>query len=59
MRGPTFSGGVGFANTTWAGYGGLEFADNAGAASVDEQKRVAENVYAEHGLSGWGCKAHG
>ena len=32
---------------------------NAGQATREEQIVVAERVYAEYGLSGWGCKAHG
>jgi hypothetical protein len=59
MQGRTFSGGVGFANTTWSGYGGGEFAPNAGQATREEQIVVAERVYADHGLSGWGCKRAG
>jgi len=59
MQGSSYSGGLGFANTTWSGYGGHEFASNAGQASREEQIVVAERVYAEHGLSGWGCKAYG
>ena len=59
MQGSSYSGGVGFANTTWSGYGGGEFAPNAGQASREEQIVVAERVHAEHGLSGWGCKAYG
>jgi hypothetical protein len=59
MQGHTFSGGLGFANTTWSGYGGGEFAPNAGQASREEQIVVAERVYADHGLSGWGCKHYG
>ena len=57
MQGSTYSGGVGFANTTWSGFGGREFASNAGQASREEQIVVAERVYARYGLSGWGCKA--
>jgi hypothetical protein len=59
MQGPSYSGGVGFANTTWNGFGGREFAPNAGQASREEQIVVAERVYARYGLSGWGCKAYG
>jgi hypothetical protein len=59
MSGPTYSGGLGFANTTWSGFGGGEFAGNAGSASREEQIVVAERVYAEYGLSGWGCKRYG
>lgn len=59
MQGPRFSGGVGFYNGTWTGFGGREFAPNAGMASREEQIVVAERVYARHGLSGWGCRAYG
>jgi hypothetical protein len=59
MQGPLYSGGLGFANTTWSGFGGREFASNAGLASREEQIHVAERVYARYGLSGWGCKRYG
>lgn len=59
MQGSTYSGGVGFANTTWNGFGGQQFAPNAGQATKEEQIIVAERVYAQYGLSGWGCKAYG
>jgi hypothetical protein len=59
MQGSTFSGGVGFANSTWNGFGGRQFAPNAGQATREEQIVVAERVYARYGLSGWGCKRYG
>lgn len=59
MQGSTFSGGVGFANTTWNGFGGREFAPNAGQATREQQIIVAERVYARYGLSGWGCRKAG
>jgi Transglycosylase-like domain len=59
MQGSTFSGGVGFANSTWSGFGGREFAPNAGQATREQQIVVAERVYARYGLSGWGCKHYG
>jgi hypothetical protein len=59
MQGSSYSGGVGFANTTWNGFGGREFAPNAGQATREQQIVVAERVYDRYGLSGWGCKAHG
>lgn len=59
MQGSSFSGGLGFANTTWRGFGGGEFAANAGQASRAEQIVVAERVYARYGLSGWGCRRAG
>lgn len=59
MSGSTYSGGLGFANTTWSGFGGGEFASNAGSASREEQIVVAERVHARYGLSGWGCRRYG
>lgn len=59
MQGSRYSGGLGFANTTWSSFGGGEFASNAGQATREEQIVVAERVYDEYGLSGWGCKAYG
>lgn len=59
MQGSTFSGGVGFANSTWNGFGGRQFAPNAGQATREQQIVVAERVYARYGLSGWGCKHYG
>ena len=59
MQGPTYSGGVGFANSTWVGFGGREFAPNAGMATREQQIVVAERVYARYGLSGWGCRRYG
>jgi hypothetical protein len=59
MSGSRFSGGLGFANTTWRGFGGGEFAANAGSASREQQIVVAERVYARYGLSGWGCRRAG
>jgi hypothetical protein len=55
MRGPSFSGGVGFSNTTWSSFGGGEFAPNAGQASREQQIIVAERVRARVGMGAWGC----
>ncbi len=59
MSGPRYSGGVGFYNGTWGGFGGEEFAANAGSATRAEQIVVAERVHDAFGLSGWGCRAYG
>jgi hypothetical protein len=59
MQGSKFSGGLGFYNGTWSGFGGREFAPNAGMATREQQIVVAERVYARYGLSGWGCRAYG
>ncbi len=65
MTGSRFSGGVGFANTTWDAWGGREFAPLAGQATRDQQivvaNRVATQGYgnvAPVGYSGWGCAKH-
>lgn len=58
MSGSSFSGGVGFANSSWSAYGGDEFASNAGSASREQQIVVAERIRADNGgrLKGaWGC----
>jgi Transglycosylase-like domain len=55
MRGPSFSGGVGFANSTWSSFGGTEFAANAGEATREQQIVVAERVRARVGMGAWGC----
>lgn len=59
MQGQSFSGGLGFYNGAWTDFGGREFAPNAGQATREQQITVAERIRARHGLSGWGCRAHG
>ena len=54
MRGPSFSGGVGFANSTWSSFGGTEFAANAGDATREQQIVVADASAPE-----WGCARGG
>ena len=55
MQGPSFSGGVGFANSTWSSFGGNEFAPNAGQATREQQIIIAERVRARVGMGAWGC----
>ncbi len=55
MRGSRFSGGVGFANSTWNAFGGQQFASNAGLATREQQIVVAERVRAAVGFRAWGC----
>lgn len=55
MTGSRYSGGLGFANTTWDSFGGREFATNAGLASRSQQIIVAERLRDYGGYSGWGC----
>ncbi len=65
--GGTWSGGLGIAQTTWAGWGGKEFADSARLATPEQQIIVANRIstqgwtkpdgryVAPVGFSGWGC----
>lgn len=57
MQGPSFSGGVGFANSTWSSFGGNEFAPNAGQATREQQIIVAERVRSRVGMGAWGCSS--
>jgi len=56
MTGSSFSGGLGFANSSWLAYGGAEFAPNAGLATMDQQiivaKRIQSNPPDQNGCSG-------
>lgn len=59
MVGSRYSGGLGFANSTWDSFGGREFADNAGRATREQQIIVAERVKARYGVDEpWGCSEH-
>jgi hypothetical protein len=54
MQGSSYSGGLGFANSTWDAYGGQEFAPNAGMASREQQIQVAERIQSTPGgCNGW------
>ncbi len=56
MQGPIYSGGLGMLNQTWIAYGGLQFAPNAGQASIVQQiavaKRIQLNPPDQYGCSG-------
>lgn len=49
----TASGLYQFVNSTWAAYGGLEFAPTARQATAAEQTIVANRAYADAGYSPW------
>lgn len=55
-KGSRFSGGVGFANTTWNAYGGRRYAANAGDATEDQQILVADRIANPAGLDLHGCR---
>ena len=48
-----FSGGLQFANSTWTGFGGGQFAPQAWQASREQQIVVAERVLASSGWGAW------
>lgn len=48
-----YSGGLQFADSTWAGYGGTEYAPRASQATREEQIAVAERVQASQGWGAW------
>ncbi|CAL99912.1 LysM domain-containing protein [Saccharopolyspora erythraea NRRL 2338] len=53
-----FSGGLQFTPSTWAAYGGTQYASNAKDATREEQIAVAEKVLASQGKNAWpGCSA--
>ncbi len=54
-QGPAYQGGLGIFAQTWKGFGGYEFAQNAGDATKLEQIQVAERIRAKHGFRAWGC----
>jgi len=55
MRGASYSGGLGIANSTWTAFGGQEFASNAGLATRDQQIVIAERIRVRYGYHAWGC----
>ena len=44
VQGSVYSGGLGMLNSTWAAYGGLQYAPNAGQASIAQQIAVAKKI---------------
>src|SRR3954447_24424220 len=54
-----YYGGLQFAQSTWEGYGGLQYAPRADLASPSQQIAVAERVLAGQGIGAWPvCGAH-
>ncbi|MDO5731794.1 resuscitation-promoting factor [Corynebacterium sphenisci] len=57
-NGNGFSGGLQFTDSTWAAYGGTEYAPRASQASREQQIAVAERVQAGQGWGAWpACSA--
>ena len=48
-----FKGGLQFTDSTWAGFGGTEYAPSADQASREQQIAVAEKVQAAQGWGAW------
>jgi hypothetical protein len=55
-QGAVYSG-IGFANTTWANYGGLAFAPNAGLATEDQQIEIGMKITGDFVPDQEGCGA--
>jgi len=55
-RGPDgYDGGLGIYRGTWRGFGGTEFAPNAGLATREQQIIVGMRIYEKLGWDPWGC----
>lgn len=54
-NGNGYYGGLQFDIGTWIGAGGGEYAPNASLATKAQQIDIANRVYAQRGLSPWGC----
>lgn len=53
---PGFSGGLGFAHSSWAAFGGTQFSSIAAQATREQQIVVAERILASVGWRAWpGC----
>ena len=50
-----YYGGLQFDNQTWLGAGGGQYAPRADQATREQQITIANKVYAQRGLSPWGC----
>jgi uncharacterized protein YabE (DUF348 family) len=50
-----YYGGLQFDSQTWLGAGGGQYASRADLASRTQQIAIANKVYADRGLSPWGC----
>lgn len=44
MQGPHYSGGLGIRNDVWVEYGGLQYAEHAGDATVEQQIIIARRI---------------
>ena len=50
-----YDGGLGIYRGTWRGFGGTEFAPNAGLATREQQIIVGMRIYEKLGWDPWGC----
>src|SRR5215212_5657467 len=48
-----YSGGLQFTQSTWAAYGGTQYASSAAGATREQQIAVAERVLAGQGAGAW------
>lgn len=56
QRGSRYSGGLGFANSTWTQFRLPGMPASAGDASPFDQMRVASVLWHRYGFSPWGCR---
>lgn len=54
-----YSGGLQFSPSTWAAYGGTQYAPTAGQATKSQQIAIAEKTLAGQGAGAWGCAGAG
>src|SRR5664280_425348 len=52
-----YYGGLQFSQSTWASYGGLQYAARADLATKAQQIAIAENTLAGQGWGAWTCAA--
>lgn len=52
----TYQGALGFYHGTWDGWNDFGFPSEAYLATPGQQMYVADNLYSDYGLTGWGCR---
>lgn len=51
-----YQGALGFAVSTWDGWNDFGFPSEAYLATPGQQMYVADHLYSDYGLTGWGCR---
>lgn len=52
----TYQGALGFYHGTWDGWNDFGFPSEAYLATPGQQMYVADHLYSDYGLTGWGCR---